>query len=96
MSKRIGDVDTPITEIELEHGISAGIQQRIGASGLVSTYEEHEARLTRGYNVNDWYALDPLERAICVAQLRISRAMENQQAEAEIRHSKMEAARGKR
>lgn len=62
---------------------------------MVSTYEEHEARLTRGFSIAQWYELDPLERAICVAQLRIDQAIKNQQGEAEIREMKANARKAK-
>ena len=93
MTKIVGEVDESLTRIELDNGISAGI--RLGSLGMdmVPIFEEHSARLDRNINIRDWYAMDPMERAMVVAIKRLDTAMKNHQAEAEIKHAK---AKGKR
>lgn len=91
----MGEVDESITRIELDHGVSAGI--RLGSLGedMVPLFEEHTARLERNIRLKDWYEMEPMERAMVVAVRRLDNAMKNHQAEAEIRHSKNKARRGR-
>jgi len=83
----------PVTKIELEHGVSAGVTLRSPAYGLVPIYEEHEARLERGIGVQAWMDMDETEKALIVAARRIRIAIANLQAEAEIKRSEQEAKR---
>lgn len=85
-----------MTEIDLEHGISAGITLRSAAAGLVPIYEEHAARLESGISVADWMEMDETEKALVVAARRIQIATKNLQAEAEIQHSEREIKRKSR
>jgi hypothetical protein len=75
-----------VTEIELEHGVSAGIVWQALAPGMVPVYEEHSARLRAHISLSEWTGMSPMERAVAIALDRVGRAIENQQAEAEIRH----------
>lgn len=54
-------------------------------------YEEHQARLDFGYSLADWQVLDPNEKALTIAMRRIHLALENIQAEAQIREAKRNA-----
>lgn len=91
MTKRVGEVEESVTRIELDNAVSAGI--RLGSLGddMVPLFEEHAARLERGISMKDWYALEPLERAMVVAIRRLDNSMKNLQAEAEIRKAKRDA-----
>jgi len=62
---------------------------------MVPLFDEHAARLEYGYSVTDWYAMEPMERALVVAIRRIDNAMKNLQAEAEIKHVKRNTPRGR-
>lgn len=83
-----------MTEVELEFGVSAGINLRSLGNGLVPIFEEHETRTEIGKSIDEWYAMTHMERAFSVAQRRVRNAMKNLQAEAEIRQAKKEANRG--
>jgi hypothetical protein len=84
-TQRIGEQDVPVTSIELEHGVSAGIRLRSLGNNLVPLYEEHEARLERNFGLEAWAAMGADEKALIVAARRIRIAMSNLQSEAEIR-----------
>lgn len=81
-------MDTPATKVELEHGVSPGVWLGSLANGLIPVYEEHLARLERGINLDEWAKMSVDEKAMIVAVRRISNAMQNLQAEAEIVQSK--------
>jgi hypothetical protein len=85
VTKKIGSIESPVTEIQLEHGVSAGIHLRVLAEGLIPLYEEHEARLERGIRLKEWEEMDYIEKALIVAQRRIRNAAQNLQSEAEIK-----------
>lgn len=95
MTKRVGEVEENITRIELEHGISAGIRMGSLGSDMVPLFDEHAARLSQKMSMNEWYAMDRMERAVVVAVWRIDQAMRNHQAEAEIAQSKRSMHKGK-
>ena len=95
VTKRIGEVDVPVTQIELEHGIKAGIQLRVLTDGLVPLHEEHEARLERGILLRDWETMEYMEKALIVAQRRIRNAVHNLQNEAEIKTMERKSRRRK-
>jgi len=63
------------------------------AGGLVPIHEEHEARLERSINLQDWASMDVYEKALIVANRRIRIAIQNQQAEAEVRDAKRKSRR---
>ena len=73
-----------LINIPISSGISAGIRIKTLISGLVPVYEEHAARNAEGYNIQEWYALDPFDRAFAVAMFRTKNAIEAHQNEAEI------------
>lgn len=54
---------------------------------MVPLFEEQIARLERGYTVEAWLSLDPMERAMVVAVRRIDNATKSIQAEAEIKQA---------
>lgn len=94
MTVSSGELEVNVTEVELEYGVSAGINLRSLGNGLVPIFEEHETREEAGYSMDAWYELSPMERAFAVARRRIRNAMKNLQAEAEIRQAKREANKG--
>ena len=97
MTKRIGEVEYPVTELELDHAVYSGVQQKAAGADLVTLQEEHEARLERGIGLDDWMSMDVYEKAILIAVRRNRFAIANQQAEAEIKKSISDSKRrGKR
>lgn len=50
--------------------------------GMISFYEEHQARRDSGYNLIEWESLTPRQRAIEVAMFRISHSIEYQKMKA--------------
>jgi hypothetical protein len=93
VTKRVGEVERNISDIEPENPISTGVMWRSYGNGLVPIYEEHSARLSKNIGIDVWMAMTGLERAFIIATRRIEMAIENQRAEAEIRKSKADAAR---
>jgi hypothetical protein len=63
------------------------VQQKAAGADLVTLQEEHEARLERGINLQEWMSMDMYEKAILIAVRRNRIAIGNQQAEAEIKKS---------
>lgn len=82
--------------MELQNGISAGIQLRALGSGLVTLQEEHTTRLERGISIQAWADMPEMEKAMVVAVRRNTIAMRNLQTEAEIEQSKREAQKAGR
>lgn len=76
-----------VSEIDLEHGISAGVRLRAHSNGMVPLYEEHAARLERGIRLEEWGEMPEMEKALIVAARRIRIAIQNLQEEAQIKHS---------
>lgn len=95
-TKQIGELAVNVTEIELKYGVSAGISLRSLGEDFIPFFEEHEARAERGYEIDDWYRLTPMERALVVAQHKIGIAMKNLQADAEIERSRREVEKGQK
>ena len=85
-----------VTEIELDHGINAGIRLRSIGKGMVPLFEEHEIRIENKMSLEDWDKIPYMERAIIIAVSRTKRAITNLQSEAEIRDSDTKAAKGGR
>jgi alcohol dehydrogenase class IV len=79
-----GEIDIPITKIELPHGISAGVWLGYLIEGNIPVFEEHAARLERGIGLDAWANMDVDEKAMIVAMRRLSMQLANLQAEAEI------------
>lgn len=88
MTKRVGELEENITRVETEDGVSAGIRWRSFGEGMVPIFEEHLARSEKKYTLEEWYALDLMDRAMTVAIRRIDNASKNHQAQAEIKASK--------
>jgi len=93
VSKQYDDIRVPVTEIELDHAVASGAQLRLLGENLVPLYEEHTARLEAGLDLDRWQMLDPFEKALIIAQRRIRLALENLQAEAQIKAAKRKTAK---
>lgn len=83
-----GAVKDSVTRAELTHNVSAGIRWGALGADMVPIFEETSVRLERGYSIEIWSNLDPMERALMIAQRRIDIAVKNLQAEAEMRDAK--------
>jgi len=92
-SKRYDELSVPVTRVELDHAVSAGVELKTLGADMVPLFEEHEARLLAGYRLEAWGSMDVMERALVVAQRRIRIAVENLQSEAQIKHAKANAKR---
>ena len=86
----------PVTTIELQHGVSAGISLRSMLDELVPLQEEHAVRLERGIRLQEWEEMPYWEKVLIGAHRRTSRAIQNLQTEAEIEDSERKARRRKR
>lgn len=95
MTKPVGYEELPVTQVELEFGISSGIHLRSIGDGLIPFQEEHEARLERGITLGKWSKMNLIEKALIVAVRRNRIAMQNIQTEAEIRKTKQETSRAR-
>ncbi len=96
VTKLVGETHELITRVEIERRVDAGIIWRSIGEGMVPIFEEHAARSERGYSVEKWYALEPMERAMIIAIRRIDNAMKNHYSEAEAKQAKREAKRRQR
>lgn len=88
VTKKVGEIRENVTRIELDNAVSAGVTWGSLGGDMVPLFEEHSARLERDYTLNEWYALDRMERALVVAQRRIDMASRNLQSDAEAREAK--------
>jgi len=79
------EITRNVTEVELEHGVSAGIGLRSLVKGMIPVFEEQDVRIDNRMSLAEWDALPYMERVIIVALTRTKRAMSNLHAEAEIR-----------
>lgn len=93
VTKSTGEIRENVTRFESEFSVSAGVMWGSLGEGFVPLFEEHMARLEREYTLEQWYTLDPMERAMVVAMRRIDIATQNLQSDAEIRKAKRDAAR---
>lgn len=91
VTKNSYEIRESVTRFESENAINAGISWGAIGPGIVPIFEEHATRMERGYTLQAWYELEPLERAMTVAMRRIDIASKNLQMDAEIRHSKQNA-----
>lgn len=87
VTKNQGEISIPITKIELSHATSSGVWLGSICPGIIPTYEEHIARIEHKISLEAWSEMSVDEKAMIIAVRRISRAMENLQAEAEIEKS---------
>lgn len=67
--------------------MSAGIGLRSLGEGAVPIQEEHEARLERGIGISAWMEMDPMEKALLIATRRVRFAMDNLNAEAQVKQA---------
>jgi hypothetical protein len=72
------------------HGISAGIMVGSPLQNLVSSFEEHSARLEARIDLETWSGMDVDEKAMIIALRRINSAVKNLQEEAVIAKSERE------
>ena len=92
-NKNYGEISVPVTRVELSHAISSGTELKVIGADMVPLYEEHTARLEARFTLAEWTALDVMEKALVIAQRRISIALENIQSEAQINHAKRNAGK---
>ena len=83
-----GAVSENVTKAQLSHTVNAGIRWGALGADMVPIFEEQSARLEKNYTLETWGALDPMEKAILIAQRRINISIQNLQAEAEMRAAK--------
>lgn len=93
VKKRLGDTDYNVTEVELEHGVSADIFLRSLSQDTIPPYYEHLFRIRAGISLNDWQTKSRTEKALLVAVMQNESAVQGHQAEAEIRKAKKNAKR---
>ena len=87
MTVNVDEINRNVTEVELEHGVSAGIGLRSLGKGMIPVFEEHDVRIDNKMSLTEWDKLPYMERVILVAMTRTRRAMSNLQSEAEIRNA---------
>lgn len=96
VTKRVDELNEPVTRVELNEAINAGIMWgRIG-NDMVPIFEEHSTRIERGRSVEEWYALPRMERAMMIAVRRINVSMQNLNAEAEIEAARRKSSSARR
>ena len=88
MTVKQDELTRSVTEIELDHGVSAGIGLRSFGNGMISVFEVQNVRVQNKLSLDEWDEIPYMERVILVAVNRINRAMSNLQAEAELRSTK--------
>jgi len=81
------EITRNVTEVELEHGVSAGIGLRSLVKGMIPVFEEQDVRIDNRMSLAEWDDLPYMERVIIVALTRTKRAMSNLQTEAEMHES---------
>lgn len=97
MTRRAGERDINVTEIELDHGVSAGVSLRLLGNGLAPVFEVEDARQENRISIQTWYfEMSEMERALIIARRRIDRAMKNLQTEAEIKKAEREANKNRK
>ena len=93
MTVKQDELTRNVTEVELDHGISAGIGLRSLGKGMIPVFEEQDVRIENKMNLTEWDELPYMERVIIIAVSRTKRAVSNLQAEAEIRNSERNKGR---
>lgn len=71
--------------------MDAGIRWGALGSDMVSIFEEHTARIEKGYRLKEWASMDMTERALIIALRRVDIAIKNHQTEAEVEKAQREA-----
>ena len=61
----------PIENVEPTSTIHTGITSKNQIPGNISWYEEHDARVSAGYNLHEWGSLSFEDRAMEVAHYRL-------------------------
>jgi hypothetical protein len=87
VKKKLDELEWNVTEIELEHGVSAGILLRSLSEDSIPLYYEHVARTKAGKTLSEWERMDRMDKAMAVAIMLISNSIEGHQAEAEIKNA---------
>jgi hypothetical protein len=80
-----------VTKAQLDNGPATGLQWGALGAGMIPVFEEQAARLERNLTLEQWGALDPMERALLIAQRRIDAAIRAVQDEAAARQVKRKA-----
>lgn len=93
VTKRVGYIDKPVTQIELDDPVYSGVKLTSLLEGMVPVYEEHAARNERGISIETWGSMPLFEKAMVIALRRVGIAMANLQSEAEGRHLEKKAKR---
>lgn len=91
MKKRIDEIDYNVTEVDLEHGVSAGILLRSLSEDTVPPYYEHLARVRAGKSLSEWQEMSRWDKALIVAIMQIDNSVQGHQAEAEIKSAQRKA-----
>lgn len=81
--------------MELDNAVSSGVNLKSFGPDTVPIHEEHEARLERGIRLAEWTEMETLEKALVIANRRTRIAIANLQADAEIKHARRSAPKGK-
>ena len=92
-TQTLDGLNIPVTQVDLDNSVSPNVRLRAVGASMVPLYEEHSARLNAKYSVREWEAMDVTEKALVIAQRRISVALENIQADAQIKHAKRNTGR---
>ena len=95
VKKKVSDIDFNVTDIELEHGVSAGIYLRSLSESTIPPYEEHLCRIKANISLSAWQTMPRMEKAMIVALMQIENAVQGHQSEAEIKKAKASAPKGK-
>lgn len=93
VTRRVGEIDLPVTAVELEYAVYSGAKLKVLAEGMVPVFEEHLARMERGISLEAWGTMPLYEKAMIIALRRIHNALQNLQNEAEIRDAERKAKR---
>ena len=96
VTRRVGEVDLPVTAVELEYAVYSGAKLKILAEGMVPVFEEQETRVERGLSLEAWGAIPLYEKALIIAIRRTNIALQNLQNEAEIRDAERKARKKNR
>lgn len=96
VTRRQGEIDLPVTAIELEHAVYSGAKLKILAEGMVPVFEEQEARVERGLSLETWGSMPLYEKALIIAIRRTNISLQNLQNEAEIRDAERKARKNGR
>lgn len=91
MKKRFDELEYNVTEIELEHGVSAGILLRSLSEDTVPPYYEHLARVRAGKSLSEWQVMGRWDKALIIAIMQVDNAVQGHQAEAEIKSAQRKA-----